>query len=123
MGALILTPLADSMGRKILIFISANMLCIIYLRLVFINVMAYCAFWLCLAGMFVGVYYSTSIVYLTEITSTEIATIYVCLFHVSFPLSGLSVALIFKYLSDWKILTTIMSFIKQSEVGTSVKSV
>lgn len=110
-GAFILSPLADSFGRKTMIFISANMLCIIYLRMVFIHVMPNCAFWLFLAGLFIAIYYCSSVVYLTEITTQGTAVIFVSIFHISFPLSGLAVAVIFKNLGDWKILTSIMSLI------------
>jgi len=110
-GSILLAPLADYYGRKSMIIISVILLCLVHLKAVFTNDVLTCAVVLCLSGAFVGMFYCVSITYLTEIAMQELAVIYSVLFHLSFPLSAITVAILLRYFRDWKVTTSIMSLI------------
>ena len=85
------------------------MLCILYFKFVFTHEILSGGIVLFLIGIFVGSYYCTAITYLTEIAAPESAVMYAIIFHVSLPLSGALIEVMVKWLSDWKIISTMMA--------------
>ncbi len=108
-GAALVSPLADYFGRKSLLLLSCVVVCLASLKAVFTTDVYTCAIVLLSSGICVGIYYTVSIAYLTEATTQTSAALYVCTFHLAFPLSGIIATLILMVSPDWKMPTTILA--------------
>ncbi len=116
-GAVVITPIADYIGRKSILILSATMLCIIYLKFVFTTNVTSCACTMFFLGIFIGAYYCTALVYLTETATQSAAVTYATMFHLALPVSGaISIALLHA-LDDWKVVVTIMAFVPLVLIG------
>ena len=110
-GIVFMAPLSDYFGRKAMILISSIILSLAYLKLVFSKELVTWAAVLLFSGSCAGLFYSVCVIYLSEIATQQSAVLYICAFHLSFPASGIIVALILLYSPDWKTPATILAIV------------